>query len=68
MRNASAPRSQTGAAVAALPGTVVGAAGLMLFATVTMVGINTLRRVDLGQRHNLTIASVSRARLSRHSR
>ncbi|MDQ0940033.1 xanthine/uracil permease [Streptomyces sp. V1I1] len=31
----------------------------MLFATVTMVGINTLRRVDLSNGHDLTIASVS---------
>ncbi|MGW3623292.1 nucleobase:cation symporter-2 family protein [Streptomyces sp. NPDC000880] len=48
-----------GEVVAALPGPVVGAAGLVLFATVTMVGINTLRRVDLTDGHNLTIASVS---------
>ncbi|MFC9701818.1 nucleobase:cation symporter-2 family protein [Streptomyces sp. NPDC056943] len=48
-----------GAVVAALPGPVVGAAGLVLFATVTMVGVNTLRRVDLDQGHNLTIAAVA---------
>ncbi|CAM5551322.1 xanthine/uracil permease [Streptomyces spiroverticillatus] len=48
-----------GELVAALPGPVVGAAGLMLFATVTMVGINTLRRVDLDRGHNLTIAAVA---------
>ncbi|MEV6247231.1 nucleobase:cation symporter-2 family protein [Streptomyces sp. NPDC051742] len=48
-----------GAVVAALPGPVVGAAGLVLFATVTMVGVNTLRRVDLDQGHHLTIAAVA---------
>ncbi|MGW8763084.1 nucleobase:cation symporter-2 family protein [Streptomyces sp. NPDC055815] len=48
-----------GAVVAALPGPVVGAAGLVLFATVTMVGVNTLRRVDLDRGHNLTIAAVA---------
>ncbi|WP_137992655.1 nucleobase:cation symporter-2 family protein [Streptomyces vilmorinianum] len=48
-----------GALVAALPGPVVGAAGLVLFATVTMVGVNTLRRVDLDRGHNLTIAAVA---------
>ncbi|MYV70279.1 purine permease [Streptomyces sp. SID2131] len=48
-----------GAVVAALPGPVVGAAGLVLFATVTMVGVNTLRRVDLDRGHNLTVAAVA---------
>lgn len=48
-----------GELVAALPGPVVGAAGLVLFATVTMVGVNTLRRVDLDQGHNMTIAAVA---------
>ncbi|MET9802430.1 nucleobase:cation symporter-2 family protein [Streptomyces sp. NPDC006368] len=48
-----------GALVAALPGPVVGAAALVLFATVTMVGVNTLRRVDLDQGHNLTVAAVA---------
>ncbi|MEE1756542.1 nucleobase:cation symporter-2 family protein [Streptomyces sp. SP18CS02] len=48
-----------GELVAALPGPVVGAAGLVLFATVTMVGVNTLRRVDLDRGHNLTVAAVS---------
>lgn len=45
--------------VAALPGPVVGAAALVLFATVTMVGVNTLRRVDLDRGQNLTIAAVA---------
>ncbi|MFI8812422.1 MULTISPECIES: nucleobase:cation symporter-2 family protein [unclassified Streptomyces] len=48
-----------GELVAALPGPVVGAAGLVLFATVTMVGVNTLRRVDLDRGHNMTIAAVA---------
>ncbi|WP_299540163.1 nucleobase:cation symporter-2 family protein [uncultured Streptomyces sp.] len=50
-----------GELVAALPGPVVGAAALVLFATVTMVGINTLRRVELDRGHNLTIAAVALA-------
>ncbi|MFI5805845.1 nucleobase:cation symporter-2 family protein [Streptomyces sp. NPDC051561] len=48
-----------GELVAALPGPVIGAAGLMLFATVTMVGVNTLRRVDLDDHRNLTVAAVA---------
>ncbi|MEU1089626.1 nucleobase:cation symporter-2 family protein [Streptomyces sp. NPDC005892] len=48
-----------GELVAALPGPVVGAAALVLFATVTMVGVNTLRRVDLDRGNNLTIAAVA---------
>ncbi|MGW0857895.1 nucleobase:cation symporter-2 family protein [Streptomyces sp. NPDC002690] len=48
-----------GELVAALPGPVVGAAALVLFATVTMVGVNTLRRVNLDKGHNLTIAAVA---------
>ncbi|MDT0309512.1 nucleobase:cation symporter-2 family protein [Streptomyces sp. DSM 44917] len=48
-----------GALVAALPGVVVGAVGLILFATVALIGINTLRKVDLGDRVNTTIAATS---------
>lgn len=45
--------------VAALPKPVVGGVGLILFATVALVGINTLRQVDLSDRVNSTIAAVS---------
>jgi len=48
-----------GAVVAALPGPVIGGAGLILFATVALVGINTLRRVNLGDRVNTTIAATA---------
>lgn len=48
-----------GAAVAALPGPVVGGVGLVLFSTVTLIGIRTLAQVDLGNPVNLTIAAVS---------
>ncbi|UYP20012.1 purine permease [Rhodococcus sp. Z13] len=47
------------AVVAALPGPVVGGVGLILFATVALVGINTLRSVDLSDRINATIAAVA---------
>lgn len=45
--------------VAALPKPVVGGVGLILFATVALVGINTLRSVDLSDRINSTIAAVA---------
>ncbi|WP_028933976.1 nucleobase:cation symporter-2 family protein [Pseudonocardia spinosispora] len=48
-----------GALVAALPAPVIGGVGVILFATVALVGINTLRRVDLGDRINTTIAATS---------
>lgn len=48
-----------GALVAALPGPIVGGVGLILFATVAMVGINTLRKVDLSDRINITVAAVA---------
>ncbi|WP_238598496.1 nucleobase:cation symporter-2 family protein [Saccharothrix sp. ALI-22-I] len=48
-----------GEVVAALPGPVVGAAGLVMFATVTAVGINTLRKVEFEGTNNLLIVAVS---------
>ncbi|MGV9678627.1 nucleobase:cation symporter-2 family protein [Nocardia sp. NPDC003482] len=48
-----------GAVVAAVPGPVVGGVGLVLFATITVVGVDTLRRADLTDRVNFTIAAVS---------
>ncbi|WAL68612.1 nucleobase:cation symporter-2 family protein [Amycolatopsis cynarae] len=48
-----------GGLVAALPGPVIGAASLVLFAMVAMVGISTLRRAELDRGHNLTIAATA---------
>ncbi|MET7339492.1 nucleobase:cation symporter-2 family protein [Nonomuraea sp. NPDC005650] len=48
-----------GEVVAALPGPVVGAAGLVMFATVTAVGIDTLRKVKFEGTNNLLIVAVS---------
>ncbi|MCM6776457.1 purine/pyrimidine permease [Nocardia sp. CDC159] len=48
-----------GAVVAAVPGPVVGGVGLVLFATITVVGVDTLRKADLGDRVNFTIVAVS---------
>ncbi|WP_329457010.1 nucleobase:cation symporter-2 family protein [Streptomyces sp. NBC_01497] len=48
-----------GETVASLPGPVVGAAGLVMFATVTTVGIRTLRRVEFDGTNNLLIVAVS---------
>ncbi|MFJ4856607.1 nucleobase:cation symporter-2 family protein [Streptomyces sp. NPDC088730] len=48
-----------GALVAGLPEPVVGAAGLVMFATVATVGIGTLRAVDFDGTHNLLIVAVS---------
>ncbi|WP_190086337.1 nucleobase:cation symporter-2 family protein [Streptomyces longisporoflavus] len=48
-----------GALVAGLPQPVVGAAGLVMFATVATVGIGTLRTVDFDGTHNLLIVAVS---------
>lgn len=48
-----------GAVVASLPGPVVGAAGLVMFATVTAVGIRTLRTVSFEGNDNLLIVAVS---------
>ncbi|MFF7097351.1 nucleobase:cation symporter-2 family protein [Streptomyces rubradiris] len=48
-----------GAWVAGLPQPVVGAAGLVMFATVAAVGVSTLREVDFDGTHNLLIVAVS---------
>ncbi|MFE1935466.1 solute carrier family 23 protein [Streptomyces sp. NPDC059474] len=48
-----------GDVVASLPGPVVGGAGLVVFATVTAVGINTLRKVEFDGTNNLLIVAVS---------
>ncbi|MGW6740152.1 nucleobase:cation symporter-2 family protein [Streptomyces sp. NPDC055025] len=48
-----------GEIVASLPGPVIGAAGLVMFATVTAVGINTLRKVEFEGTGNLLIVAVS---------
>lgn len=48
-----------GAFVAGLPGPVIGGVGLIMFAVVAIVGINTLRHIDLGDPINMTIASVT---------
>ncbi|MFC9489700.1 solute carrier family 23 protein, partial [Streptomyces hydrogenans] len=48
-----------GALVAGLPQPVVGAAGLVMFATVAAVGVGTLRKVDFDGTHNLLIVAVS---------
>lgn len=48
-----------GEIVAALPGPVVGAAGLVMFATVAAVGIGILRRVDFENTANLLIIAVT---------
>ncbi|MEW1691236.1 nucleobase:cation symporter-2 family protein [Streptomyces sp. NPDC091265] len=48
-----------GLLVAGLPQPVVGAAGLVMFATVATVGIGTLRTVDFDGTHNLLIVAVS---------
>ena len=48
-----------GEVIAALPGPVIGAAGLVMFATVTTVGIRTLAEVEYEGTHNLTLVSVA---------
>lgn len=48
-----------GEVVAALPGPVVGAAGLVMFATVAAIGIGILRTVDFEDTANLLIVSVT---------
>jgi NCS2 family nucleobase:cation symporter-2 len=48
-----------GEVVASLPGPVVGGAGLVMFATVTAVGIRTLHKVRFDGTHNLMIVAVS---------
>lgn len=48
-----------GEIVAALPGPVVGAAGLVMFATVAVIGVSVLRRVDFEHTGNLLIVAVT---------
>ncbi|WP_225730747.1 MULTISPECIES: nucleobase:cation symporter-2 family protein [unclassified Nocardia] len=48
-----------GALVAAVPSPVIGGVGLVLFATVTVVGVDTLRRAELSDRVNATIVAVA---------
>ncbi|GAB2547101.1 uracil-xanthine permease family protein [Nocardia heshunensis] len=48
-----------GALVAAVPQPVVGGVGLVLFATITVIGVDTLRKADLTDRVNLTLIAVS---------
>jgi xanthine permease len=50
---------KVGALVAAVPEPVVGGAALVMFAMVTAVGIQTLRRVDFNGNHNLLVVAVS---------
>lgn len=48
-----------GEVIAAVPGPVIGAAALVMFATVTAVGIRSLRRVEFDGTQNLLIIAVS---------
>ncbi|WP_067710920.1 uracil-xanthine permease family protein [Nocardia yamanashiensis] len=48
-----------GAIVAAVPKPVVGGVGLVLFATIAVIGVDTLRKADLSDRVNLSIIAVS---------
>ena len=48
-----------GEVVASLPGPVVGGAGLVMFATVTAVGIRTLHKVHFEGSDNLMIVAIS---------
>lgn len=48
-----------GEAVAALPGPVVGAAGLVMFAMVASVGIGILRKVEFEGTDNLLVVAVA---------
>jgi NCS2 family nucleobase:cation symporter-2 len=48
-----------GQIVASLPGPVIGGAGLVMFATVTAVGVATLRTVEFEGTGNLLIVAVS---------
>ncbi|GAA1962124.1 nucleobase:cation symporter-2 family protein [Kitasatospora viridis] len=48
-----------GEIVASLPGPVIGGAGLVMFATVTSVGISTLRKVEFEGTGNLLIVAVA---------
>jgi len=48
-----------GAAIAALPGPVVGGVGLVMFGTVAAVGVRALSRVDFAHRGNTMIVAVA---------
>jgi uric acid transporter len=48
-----------GDVVASLPGPVIGGAGLVMFATVTAVGIRTLARVEYDGNANLLLVAVA---------
>jgi len=48
-----------GEVVASLPGPVIGGAGLVMFATVTAVGIRTLARVEYDGNANLLLVAVA---------
>ncbi|MBF6125451.1 purine permease [Nocardia brasiliensis] len=48
-----------GEVVAAVPKPVVGGVGLVLFATIAIVGIDTLRKAELGDRVNAVIVATS---------
>lgn len=48
-----------GAVVAALPGPIVGGAALVLFATIAVVGMQTLRHAALNDGTNATVVAVS---------
>ncbi|MEV0064953.1 nucleobase:cation symporter-2 family protein [Amycolatopsis sp. NPDC050768] len=48
-----------GAVVASLPDPVVGAAGLVMFAMVSAVGIRVLKKVDYADNHNLLVVALS---------
>ncbi|MCQ4045659.1 purine permease [Streptomyces rubrisoli] len=50
---------KVGAFVAAVPEQVVGGAALVMFAMVTAVGIQTLKKVEFRDNHNLLIVAVS---------
>ncbi|MCQ4079631.1 purine permease [Streptomyces sp. RB6PN25] len=50
---------KVGAFVAAVPQMVVGGAALVMFAMVTAVGIQTLKKVDFRGNHNLLVVAVS---------
>jgi xanthine permease len=48
-----------GEVIAAIPGPVIGGAALVMFATVTAVGIRSLRRVEFEGNNNLLIIAIS---------
>ncbi len=50
---------KVGAVVAAIPSAVLGGAALILFATVAVIGIQTLSRVDFHDERNVVVVAVS---------